>query len=388
MKFNKNWLDKRWVAYTVATCSAVVLFVILINLPGIFEGLSRLVDYFKPIILGGIIAYVMNPIMGFFERSVFYKMKNQTIRRGLSLVVAVLIVLAIIIFILVSIVPQIISNTAGFFNNFDSYANSLQKLVDSLAKNAAAVNMDISEFTNVSDTVIRYLTTSIPKNITNIISASMNVGKGVFNFVIALILAVYFLLGKERVRLGVKHFMRAFFSPRAYVETVGFLKTCNGILISYIIGDLFDALLVGAANFVFMTVTGMNYKILISVIVGITNLAPTFGPIAGAIVGGLILLFANPWHAVLFLIFTIILQTIDGYVLKPKLFGNTLGISSLWILIVLIVSGRMFGIIGILIAIPLAAILDFIYKDVVIRRIDSKWAKKKREEVIKRNEDI
>ena len=182
--------------------------------------------------------------------------------------------------------------------------------------------------------------------------------------------------------------MRAFFSPRAYVETVGFLKTCNGILISYIIGDLFDALLVGAANFVFMTVTGMNYKILISVIVGITNLAPTFGPIAGAIVGGLILLFANPWHAVLFLIFTIILQTIDGYVLKPKLFGNTLGISSLWILIVLIVSGRMFGIIGILIAIPLAAILDFIYKDVVIRRIDSKWAKKKREEEIKRNEDI
>ena len=240
----------------------------------------------------------------------------------------------------------------------------------------------------MSDTVIRYLTTSIPKNITNIISASMNVGKGVFNFVIALILAVYFLLGKERVRLGVKHFMRAFFSPRAYVETVGFLKTCNGILISYIIGDLFDALLVGAANFVFMTVTGMNYKILISVIVGITNLAPTFGPIAGAIVGGLILLFANPWHAVLFLIFTIILQTIDGYVLKPKLFGNTLGITSLWILIVLIVSGRMFGIIGILIAIPLAAILDFIYKDVVIRRIDSKWAKKKREEVIKRNEDI
>ena len=96
-----------------------------------------------------------------------------------------------------------------------------------------------------------------------------------------------------------------------------------------------------------------------------TNLAPTFGPIVGCVIGCVLLLIVNPWQAFVFLIFTIILQTIDGYILKPKLFGGTYGVSSVWILISIIVFGRMFGIVGILLAIPLAAIIDFIYKDFI-----------------------
>ena len=121
-----------------------------------------------------------------------------------------------------------------------------------------------------------------------------------------------------------------------------------------------------------MSICRMDYAALISVIVGLTNLAPTFGPLAGAVIGVFFLVFVNPWFALWFLIFTAILQTLDGYIIKPKLFGNTLGVSSLWILISIIVLGRMFGIPGILLAIPFAAIIDFVYKDYLLSALEKK----------------
>ena len=105
-------------------------------------------------------------------------------------------------------------------------------------------------------------------------------------------------------------------------------------------------------------------------VVGVTNLAPTFGPILGAVIGSFILLLINPWYALVFLIFTIALQTLDGYVIKPRLFGGQLGVPSIWILISLIVMGRMFGVPGILLSIPFAAIINFIYQEVVLPRLE------------------
>ena len=119
----------------------------------------------------------------------------------------------------------------------------------------------------------------------------------------------------------------------------------------------------------------MPYNILISVVVGITNLAPTFGPIVGGLIGAFILLLVNPWQALWFILFTLVLQTIDGYILKPKLFGNSFGVSSIWILITIIVGGRMFGVWGILLAIPFAAIADYFYRDVIWKKLE-KRAKK------------
>ena len=126
-----------------------------------------------------------------------------------------------------------------------------------------------------------------------------------------------------------------------------------------------------------MTLAGMDYAALISVIVGVTNLAPTFGPLAGAVIGAFFLVFVNPWYALWFLVFTAVLQTLDGYIIKPKLFGNTLGVSSLWILISIIVLGRMFGIPGILLAIPFAAISDIVYKEVILYNLERRKEEKK-----------
>ena len=148
------------------------------------------------------------------------------------------------------------------------------------------------------------------------------------------------------------------------------------ILIRYIGVDVVDGIVVGVVNFLFMVIMRMPYTALISVIVGITNLAPTFGPIVGAVIGAFILVLVNPWYALWFLIFTIILQTVDGYILKPRLFGESLGVSALMVLISIIIGGRLFGVVGILFAIPFAAIIDFVWKDYVIKKLEERKAKR------------
>jgi predicted PurR-regulated permease PerM len=123
-------------------------------------------------------------------------------------------------------------------------------------------------------------------------------------------------------------------------------------------------------------IAGLPYAVLISVVVGVTNLAPTFGPLVGGVIGAVILVLINPWYALWFIIFTMILQTCDGYVLKPKLFSGVLGVSSVWVLICIIVGGRMFGVPGILLSIPFAAISDYIYNEFILVRLRKRRQKK------------
>ncbi|MGN0709497.1 MAG: AI-2E family transporter, partial [Anaerovoracaceae bacterium] len=145
---------------------------------------------------------------------------------------------------------------------------------------------------------------------------------------------------------------------------------CDAIFIKYLACEVIDAVIVGAINAVFMVIFRMPYVPLVSVVVGVTNLIPNFGPIIGAAVGGFILLIVNPIQAILFLLFTGILQTIDGYVIKPKLFGDSLGVSGIWILITVVVGGRIFGVWGMLLAIPFAAIFDIVYHEAIIPALE------------------
>ena len=141
---------------------------------------------------------------------------------------------------------------------------------------------------------------------------------------------------------------------------------------SYIVYNLIDSLIIGTLNAIFMLILGMDYMGLISFIVALFNLIPTFGPLIGGAIGAFILLLVRPLHALIFLGFTVILQLFDGYVLKPKLFGDSLGVSGLWILVGVIVGGKMFGVVGILLSIPVVALIDFLYSNYLLPALERK----------------
>ena len=375
MKFNSKWLKKKWVSYTIATCSAVVLMMILMHLGDIFTGLGKFFAFLKPVLLGIIIAYVINPLANFFDRSIFRNVKNEKIRWKVASVVALVALVGCITLLGIALVPQLVESVKTLFSNMDTYLNTLQDLMKSFEGSGGFLG--ITTLASLADSGIDFLSSMFSsENMQSFVMTSANIGKGIFDLVIALILAVYFLLDKRRITNGCGRLMSLIMKPSTYEKSCNFLDRCNNILIRYISVDVIDGVVVGIVNFVFMAILGMPYAALISVIVGLTNLAPTFGPIVGALIGAFILVLINPWYALWFLIFTIILQTVDGYILKPRLFGGSLGVSALMILISIILGGRLLGVAGILLAIPFAAILDFTWKDFVLKKLEERHAKR------------
>ena len=375
MKFKKEWLDHKWVAYSVAGCITVLFYLIFSNLRPLFSALGMLYGMIRPIILGIIVAYVLNPLMVLFEQKVFYKIKRPHLRRNLSIAaecVALGIFFAILLY---ALIPQIIASIGNFVNNISYYAAGLSNMIQQFGAVTAAHDLDLSAFTQSLTGIIGRVSSVISENADRIVKTSVNVGRGIFTGVICFILAIYFLADKENLLKGVRRVLQLILPEKRYTQSVGFWRRCNSILIRYIGFDLIDGLIIGVINYIFMKIVGMPYAVVISVAVGLTNLAPTFGPIVGGVIGAFILVLVNPWHALTFIIFTVVLQTFDGYILKPKMFGNTLGVPGVWILITLIVGGRMFGVLGILLAIPFAAIVSFLIDD-LLERMDTKKAQK------------
>ena len=361
MKFNKDMLGKNWIPYTVATCSAVVVYLLLSHIGNIWHGITVVFGFISPVFGGIILAYLIDALVVFFEKKVFKKISSDKRRRLVSLVVAMLLLLAFLVTLALTLIPQVFESVRVLVNNLGGYVRSLQDTFDQPVLTFGKFKLDISTLIQYGEGMLERLALTLRENIGRVLDASVNIGKGFFNGVICVILAIYFLMSKDQLLEVIKKAMWQHMDEQKFrrLSLVG--RQCNRILISYIACDLFDGLIVGVANFIFMTVFGMPYGVLVSVFVGLTNLLPTFGPIIGGAIGAFILLLANPGHMVWFLVFTVI----DGYIIKPHLFGDSLGVPPLWVLVSVIVGGRIFGVWGIMLAIPFAAITDFVFRDIL-----------------------
>lgn len=364
----RNMKNQKWYPFAVALCVAILFYVTLSRFDVVLSGAGSFLGFIRPVLISLAIAYVLDPLVMFFERTLFSKLKSEQLSRNFSVLLMVISVAVVIAVLMIVMIPPLVSSITSLMMNMRSYTGTFSDMLEQLQESAAVVHLDLTKVTKGLISYINNFANQLPKNLSRIASTSVSIGSGIFNGVISFILAIYVLLDKGKLMAGVKRLAFSILPEQKYVSYGDFWNRCNKILIRYIGGDLLDGLIVGMANCIFMMILRMPYAALLSVIVGVTNLAPTFGPIVGGAIGVLLLLLVNPWSALWFLIFTIVLQTCDGYVIKPKLFGNTLGVSSVWILMALIVFGRMFGVLGVLLAIPFAAIMNFLYHDWIARR--------------------
>ena len=359
--------DQKWYPYAVAACIAVAFYVVLANLGSITTALGKFLGYFQTIFLAVVIAYVMNPLAMMFKRNLFSKIKQEKFRWSLSIGAAVVLLLLLLGFLLRILIPQLMNSINMLVNNLDSYVASLKEFSE---QGGLIGLLGIQRLFDSSDDIISGIQTYFTQNADTLVNASAAAGRSVVTWVIALILSIYMLSAKDVMKRGFMHLLSTLMPDRSYNHFIRFLGRCDTILLNYISASLLDAFIIGTANAIFMAIAGMQYIGLISVVVGVTNLIPTFGPIIGGFIGAVILLLVKPLHALIFVIFTFILQFIDPYFIKPRLFGNSLGVSGLLILMSVIICGRMFGIFGILISIPLAAILSFLYMDLLLPELE------------------
>lgn len=377
MKLNDKWLKKKWVANTFALCAAVAFYMILTHLTNIFDGVGSFFGFLKPIITAVVIAYIFNPVSNLFQNYVFKKLKNKKTAWKLSVAFTIIVILLAVTLLFVALIPQLADSVMTLAGNMGGYVETMQAFLDDLRDgNQTFFGMDLAALADLSEKVLTTITDYFSKNMPSVVNTSANIGKSVFDLVISFILAIYLLLDKHRIINGLSRLFMLLMKDETYKNAGSLLDRCNAILIRYISFDIVDGIIVGIINLIFMLIAGMPYSVVISFIVGITNLAPTFGPIVGAAIGAFILVLVKPWYALAFIIFTIVLQTIDGYILKPRLFGESLGVSPLMILISIILGGRLFGVVGILLAIPFAAIFDFIWKDYILKKLELRKTKK------------
>ena len=378
-------MENNWAAYTLATCSAVLLFIFLTNFSSFLNIVYSIEGLLFPIIIGAVLAYLLNPIVVFFEERALKNVKKDGLRYNISVIFAVLVFVALLVLFFLALIPSLAESISSLAANMGSYVDSSQELLAKLDQLAAKFRIDITEITDSISSALNSVMGNVPALLNRILSASVNMGSAIFNIGIGFILAVYFLMGKSGILKAIEKLRRSALTEETYERNTAFLTRCHRILIRYIGCNILDAMIIGIINAIFMILTGMEYVALISLVVGVTNLLPTFGPIIGGAIGAFILVLIDPMHALIFIIFTMVLQTFDGYILKPKLFGESLGVSAVVILITIILGGKIFGVIGILLAIPFAAIMTFLYDEVFLPGLERR--KKLKEEMAPGNSE-
>lgn len=371
-KYEKN----RWTGLTISLCIVVVFYMIVSNignLKGFFDSFFAITS---TVIIGGVIAYMANPFACFIYKRASKKVneKNQNRLWVLSAVLSLTTMMALIVTLIALITPHLIENITAFARGLTGYIDSFKQLV---------INSELDEKYQIS--ILGFVdeqmdvTTLVSKvfggnEITPawVLSFSAGIGTKAFGFMIGVILAYYFLCAKKKLIDTLGEFFYLVIPSSHYTDWSNICNRLNSIFSRFIVCEFVDALIVGIVNAIFMFATGMPYAVICSVVVAITNLAPTFGPFVGAFIAAVILLLAKPDAVIPFLIFTLILQLIDGYVIKPRLFGSALNVPSFLVLVFLVVGGKIWGVPGVLLAIPLAAILTYIYTEIVVPWLKSR----------------
>lgn len=338
-------------------CTAILFYLLLKHLYVLGDVIAAIVSVLTPILIGLILAYIIDPPVRKVEKKLAARGSKHY--RGKAITIVVLIIVFSLLLLAAAVIPQFTTSIIHFSSNTTAYHDSLQNSVDSLFGH----HVDLTSTFSITDKIMQKLNSSVQNFIAQKSAAT---GKAIGNLAIDFILAIYFLLYKKSILKRGTHLLHLIVPDSSYDQTSAFLKRCDVIFIKYITCEVIDGIIVGVANAVLMLIFGMEYIPLVSVVVGVTNLVPTFGPIIGAVCGVFILMIDNPLHAIIFLLITGLIQGLDGYVLKPKLYGDTLGIPGIWVLIAVILGGRIFGMWGMLLAIPVAAILSIVIDEAIV----------------------
>lgn len=371
----KKWFDSSHISLilsiTIAGLLIVSLYFAILNIQ-IFIGLwNELVVVLTPFMYGLILAFLMSPIVNFFEKKVFigFKWKNNT-KRIVSVILSLLITFEIIILFFSFIIPQLISSLSSISEKLPEYIVIVEDLLGDWLVNYRLENEWINLLLNSSEDLLVNFLKTIQDYIPMILNYSWQFTKMVFNLLLGVAIAMYVLIDRERFTLQAKKLTYAITGQKTGDYIVDISRLSSHMVHRFILGKMLDSFIIGVICYIGMLVLGLPYPILLSVIVGVTNMIPVFGPFIGAIPGGLILLLVDPFQALWFILFIILLQQFDGNFLGPRILGDSMGLPSLWIMFAIVVGGGYFGIIGMFLGVPIFAVIYIVSKKIISNKLE------------------
>lgn len=374
MKFEKNkkYLSISIYAFLVIIAS-ITFYLLASRAEGVMSNLKVFSSILTPITIGFVMAYLFNFILRLFEERLLLNLNiKQNLKRFLSLVLTYVSVLLVLLLFMQFVLPQLVSSLSGLVNDIPSHVRGISYFVSNLAnkfKLDSELNKIIIEQTDkLTSSIVLFATNLVPKigNITKIIISSIS------NIILGLIISIYVLIDKEKFAAQSKKMISAILPKEGAIKTLELVSRADRIFGSFLSGKILDSLIIGVLTFVILLLVKMPYAILVSFIIGISNIIPFFGPFIGAIPAFFIILFVSPQKAILFLVLIIVIQQIDGNIIGPKILGDSLGISPFWILFSLLITGKILGFVGLIIGVPLFVFIYSIVKDLAETRLKKK----------------
>lgn len=367
--FESTKQKKRMLRFFLLLCAVITYALAITHISPILNSIKNFFMLFVPFYIGFVISYLLNPLLRFFENKVFKKMKFERLKRIICIIIVYIILLAFLIAVSAFVIPNLISSVVNLVSNFQSYydifTNSIEKMFDKYP----IINSFYDKYSeNIEETIYNvitiftnYLSESVPK----IVKITEQISNTLVNILLGFIISVYFLLFKERITARIKRILAVLFKDSDNDKIIKVAKVTDIKTGKFIIGRIIDSMIMMVLCFFFMSIFKFPYPLLNSFIVGVFNLVPVFGSIVSAIPTALIVLITKPSAFIYYLIFILAIQQFDGNVLGPKIQGDQLGISALWIMFSVLLFGGLFGVMGMIIGVPLFAVIYYFVDEAI-----------------------
>lgn len=358
---NKNDIKKIILLIVIG----VIAYLLISNFNFVMSLIAKLGDAIFPFFLGIILAFVLNILMTKIEKFLKNLQKNNKKKfptRVISIFLSLIIFILFITFIVLELVPELVNNIETLirniptiFKNVEMYFMNVLKDYPEIQVKLAEVFNDTANLNNILVNILNYIVNGAVGFITNFVNS-------LITFFTALVFAIYMLCQKEQLIAGIKKVINAYFSEEKSKKILEIGKLSNYTFSKFVSGQCLEALILGCIFFIILTIFRFPYALLISVLTTVTALIPIFGALIAIVIGAILIATVNPLQALIFVIVFLIIQQIEGNLIYPKVVGKSVGLSPIWTLLAITVGGSLFGIIGMLLGLPLASIIYALIK--------------------------
>ncbi len=395
MRRHFRW-DKKYLYWGItAFCviaGAILFYMALRFLPALGQLFGKLLRILSPFVWGLVITYLLSPLMRALERGQFlplsrriygkrWRTRGKRLARGLSVLISELVLLAVLTALVYLIIPQLYSSIETIVQNSTLYATNVRAWAENMLKGfpelSAYIDQQLDLFnSNLWDWMRNNVLPQLGGFVTSVSTGVMVAVRGVYNLIVGIIVSVYILGNLETFTASSKRLMYSIFSVEAADRIRDGLAFVNKTFMGFINGKLLDSAIIGLICYIVCAILNMPYALLVSVIIAVTNIIPFFGPLIGAIPSAIIILMVSPVKCLIFIIFIIILQQVDGNFIGPKILGNSIGISGFWVMFAIILGAGLFSFWGMLLGVPVFVLIYTAVNKMIerkLKRSDLPW---------------
>lgn len=369
--FKDKDLMRQVFIFAAAGIIVVSFYLVISNLDIVGGVIGEVVDVLMPFIWGIIFYLLLGKVEKFIEERIPAKLSLKW-RRIIATFASIIFLLLFIGLFFLIIVPSLIDSGTRLAININTYIGDLMNWLESLDLqyliNDKTIQTLETYMTDVFSELINFLRASIP----SIVSTTYATISGIFSFIIGLIICAYIMIDRDRLHHQFIKLGKAFLKDGHLINITRVLSKAVEKFNSFIRGQLIDALIVGILCFILMTILHLDYAVLISCICALTNVIPVFGPFIGAIPSAFLLLMVDPIQCLVFVIMIVVLQQVDGNIICPKILGDSIGLSKVWIMFAIIVGGGLFGIVGMFFGVPIFGLFYYFLNEYAQSRINNK----------------